>query len=117
MFFLDVHFRRFQHREKLIESLIHALHVIVLNYNMQGMNKTLNELFAMLKSAKVDIKKEHQVLMVNKTTSFKKAKAKKGHFKKSGKSAAARGSKRVVAPVKPKDGPKPDTVFLLQGRR
>ena len=30
------------------------------------------ELFAMLKSAKVEIKKEHQVLMVNKTTSFKK---------------------------------------------
>ena len=30
------------------------------------------ELFTMLKSAKVEIKKEHQVLMVNKTTSFKK---------------------------------------------
>ena len=30
------------------------------------------ELFAMLKSVKVEIKKEHQVLMVNKTTSFKK---------------------------------------------
>ena len=30
------------------------------------------ELFAILKSAKVEIKKEHQVLMVNKTTSFKK---------------------------------------------
>ena len=30
------------------------------------------ELFAMLKSVKVEIKKEHQVLMVNKTTIFKK---------------------------------------------
>ena len=30
------------------------------------------ELFAMLKAAKVEIKKEHQVLMVNKTTTFKK---------------------------------------------
>ena len=29
------------------------------------------ELFAMLKSAKVEIKKKHQVLMVDKTTSFK----------------------------------------------
>ena len=43
-----------------------------MNYNMQGMKKTIPELFAVLKSAKVEIKKEHQVLMVNKTTSFKK---------------------------------------------
>ena len=34
--------------------------------------KTIPELFAMLKSAKVGIKKKHQVLMVDKTTSFKK---------------------------------------------
>ena len=88
----------------------------VLNYNMQGMNKTLDEIFAMLKSAKVDIKKEHQVLMVNKTTSFKKAKAKKGHFKKSGKSADARGSKHVAAPANPKAGPNSDTVcFYYKG--
>ena len=39
---------------------------------MQGMTKTIPKLFTMLKSAKVEIKKEHQVLMVNKTTSFKK---------------------------------------------
>ena len=43
-----------------------------MNYNMQVMDKTIPELFAMLKSAKVETKKEHQVLMVNKTTSFKK---------------------------------------------
>ena len=43
-----------------------------MNYNMQGITKVIPELFAMLKSAKVEIKKEHQVLMVNKTTSFKK---------------------------------------------
>ena len=43
------------------------------------MTKTIPELFAMLKSAKVEIKKEHQVLMVNNTTSFKKkGKGKKG---------------------------------------
>ena len=36
------------------------------------MMKTIPELFVMLKSTKVEIKKEHQVLMVNKTTSFKK---------------------------------------------
>ena len=43
-----------------------------MNYNMQGMTKTILELFAMLKAAEVEIKKDHQVLMVNKTTSFKK---------------------------------------------
>ena len=49
-----------------------------MNYNMQGITETIPKLFVMMKSAKVEIKKEHQVLMVNKTTSFKKrAKGKK----------------------------------------
>ena len=40
------------------------------------------DLFVMLKPTKVEIKKEHQVLMVDKITSFKKrAKGKKGNFK------------------------------------
>ena len=43
-----------------------------MNYSMQGMTKTIPELFVMLKSTKVEIKKEHQVLMIDKTTSFKK---------------------------------------------
>ena len=44
----------------------------------------------MLKAAEVEIKKEHQVLMVNKTTSFKKkGKGKKGNFKKNCKQVAA----------------------------
>ena len=43
-----------------------------MNYNMQGITETIPKLFVMLKSTKVEIKKEHQVLMVNKTTSFKK---------------------------------------------
>ena len=56
----------------------------------------------MLKSAKVEIKKEHQVLMVNKTTSFKKkGKGKKGNFKKNGKKVATPGKK-------PKARPKPE---------
>ena len=43
------------------------------------MEKTIPEIFALLKAAEVEIKKEHQVLMVNKTTSFKKkGKGKKG---------------------------------------
>ena len=43
-----------------------------MNYNMQGMTKVIPKLFAMLKSAKVEIEKYRQVLMVNKTTGFKK---------------------------------------------
>ena len=43
-----------------------------MNYNVQGITKKIPELFMILKLAKVEIKKEHQVLMVNKTTSFKK---------------------------------------------
>ena len=43
------------------------------------MNKATPELFAMLKVVEVEIKKEHQVLMVNKNTSFKKrARERKG---------------------------------------
>ncbi|KAK1666935.1 hypothetical protein QYE76_055094, partial [Lolium multiflorum] len=52
-------------------------------------------------TAEIEIKKEHQVLMVNKTTSFKKQGKSKGKFKKGGKKAA-------TPPMKPKNGPKPD---------
>ena len=48
-----------------------------MNYNMQWMTKMIHEIFVMLKLAKVEIKKEHQVLMVNNITSFKKT----GHGK------------------------------------
>ena len=49
---------------------------------MQGMTKTIPELFTMFDTAKVEIKKEHQLLMVGETTSFKKGKGKKGYFMK-----------------------------------
>ena len=64
----------------------------------------------MLKAAKVEIKKENQVLMVNKTTSFKKkGKGKKGNFKNNGK--------KVATPVKNhKARPKPETeCFYCKG--
>ena len=81
-----------------------------MNYSMQGMDKTIPELFAMQKAAEVVIKKEHQVLMVNKTTSFKKkGNGKKGNFKKNNKQVAAQENK-------PKSGPKPETVcFYFKG--
>ena len=61
------------------------------------------ELFVILKSTKVEIKKEHQVLMIDKTTSFKKrAKGKKGNFKQNGKQV-------VTSVKKPKAILKPET--------
>ena len=68
------------------------------------MEKKIPELFAKLKAAEVEIKKEHQVLMVNNTTSFKKKGTgkKKGNFKMNGKQVA-------VQEKKPKSGPKPET--------
>ena len=77
-----------------------------MNYNMQG--NLIPELFVVLKAVKVEIKNEHQVLMVNKTTSFEKGKGKKGNFK---------NGKPVAAPVKkPKVKPKPETkCFYCKG--
>src|SRR3954451_4038816 len=71
---------------------------------MQGMTKNPSELLAMLKTAEVEIKKEHALFMVNKTVEFKKSgkkeKGKKGNPKK--------GGKLVAIPCKaPKPGPKP----------
>ena len=76
--------------DRVLQSLPTSYKSFMINYNMQGMNKTIPELFAMLKAAEVEIKKEHQVLMINKTTSFKKkGKGKKENFKKNGKQVAA----------------------------
>ena len=51
--------------DRVLQSLPPSYERFVMNYNMQGMEKTIPELFAMLKAAEVEIKKEHQVLMVN----------------------------------------------------
>ena len=71
--------------DRVIYSLSPSYWNFMMNYNMQGMTKTNPELFAMLKSTKVEIKKEHQLLMVNKTTSFKKrAKGRRGTSRRIG---------------------------------
>ena len=67
--------------DRILQSLPPSYKSFVMNFNMQGMEKTIPEVFAMLKLAEVEVKKEHQVLMVNKTTKFKKGKDKK-NFKK-----------------------------------
>ena len=96
--------------DRVLQSLPPSYKGFVMNYNMQGMNKTILELFAMLKATEVEVKKEHQVLMVNKSTSFKKnGKGKKGNFKKNSKQVAAPGKK-------PKFGTKPETeCFYCKG--
>ena len=43
--------------DKNLQSLPPTYKSFVMNYNMQGMNKTIPELFAMLKAAEVEIKK------------------------------------------------------------
>jgi hypothetical protein len=72
-----------------------------MNYNMQNMKKSLPELLSMLETDEVEIKKEHQVLMANKTTSFKKNGKKgnpKGNFKKDGKFVAMPHKKAKAGP-------------------
>ena len=95
--------------DRVLQSLPPSYKGFVMKYNMQGMEKRIHELFAMLKAAEVEIKKD-QVLMVNKTTSFKKrGKGKKGNFKKNSKPIAAQVKK-------PKSGPKPETeCFYFKG--
>ena len=68
--------------------------------------KMIPEFFMMMKSMKVEVKKEHQVLMVNKTTSFKKGKGKKGNFM---------NGKPVAAPVKKPKNPNPRRSASIRG--
>ena len=48
-----------------------------MNYNISGIHMMILEVFAMFDTAKVEIKKEHQLLMVGETTSFKRARARR----------------------------------------
>ena len=72
-----------------------------MNYNISGIDMMIPELFMMFDTAKVEIKKEHQLLMVSKTTSFQKGK---------GKRDTSWNSKSFAALVKnPKVERKPET--------
>ena len=79
--------------DRVLWSLPPSYKGFVMNYNMQGMTKVIPEIFAMLKLTEVEIKKDHhQVLMVHKTTSFKKkGRGKKRNFKKNRKQVATPG--------------------------
>jgi hypothetical protein len=87
----------------ILKSLPPSFDGFVMNYNMHGMNKTLTELFAMLKVAERDIQKNtNNVLLVKHSTQFKK---KKSGSKKKGKSKGT-GSSRT--PTKDRPEPKAD---------
>jgi hypothetical protein len=89
--------------DMILKSLPPSFAGFVMNYNMHGMNKTLAELFAMLKVAEKDIQKStNNVLLVKHSTQFKK---KKYGSKKKGKSKGT-GSSRT--PKKDRPGPKAD---------
>ena len=80
-----------------------------MNYDMQGITEMIPKLFVMLKSTKVEIKKNIKCWWLTKTTSFKKGKGKKGNFKKNGKQVATQVKK-------PKSVPKPETkCFYCKG--
>ena len=100
--------------DRILQSLPPSYKSFVMNYNMQGMVKTIPEVFSMLKSAEVEIKKEHQVLMVNKTTKFKKGKGKK-NFKKDNKDVAAPG-KPVAGRSQRMDPSLRLSAFIARGR-
>ena len=81
-----------------------------MNYIMQGMTKTIPKLFTMLKSAKVEIKKNIKCWWLTRPlVSRKGAKGRRG--------TSRRMANKVVARVKkPKSGPKPETkCFYYKG--
>jgi hypothetical protein len=74
--------------DMMLSSLPPSYDGFVMNYNMSGMEKTPEEVFAMLKTAEGGLRKNRkQVLLVNKTVSFKK-----NGMSKKGKGAGKTGS-------------------------
>ena len=93
--------------DMILASLPPSYDGFIMNYNMNGMNKAPNELLAMLKTPEAGLQKNRKhVMLVNKTTCFKK----KGKSKK-GKGAGMTGSQS-----KSKGGAKTETeCFYCKG--
>src|SRR3954465_5039118 len=69
--------------ERVLQSLPPSYKIFVVTHNQIGSTDMITELFAKMKVAEVDIKKNNHVLMVNKSP-FKKGKGAKKPFKKGG---------------------------------
>ena len=66
----------------------------IMNYNMNGMDKSANELFSMLKTTEAGMQKNKTVVIVNKTASFKnKGKSKKKKSTEAGKTESQKRNK------------------------
>ena len=84
----------------LLASLPPSYNGFIMNYNMNGLDKTTDELFAMLKTAEASMQKDpSHVLAVMNTTSFKKK----------GKDRNAKSGGKTKAQVKTKTGPTKDS--------
>ena len=84
----------------LLASLPPSYNGFIMNYNMNGLDKTTDELFAMLKTAEASMQKDpSHVLAVMNTTSFKKK----------GKGRNAKSSGKPKAQVKTESGPTKDS--------
>ena len=56
--------------DRILQSLSPSYKSFVMNYNISGIDMMILKQFTMFDTAKVEIKQEHQLLMVSKTTSF-----------------------------------------------
>src|SRR4051812_31285704 len=84
----------------LLASLPPSYNGFIMNYNMNGIDKTTDELFSMLKTAEASMQKDpSHVLAVMNTTSFKKK----------GKGRNAKSGGNTKAQVKTKNGPTKDS--------
>src|SRR3954466_9352285 len=84
----------------LLASLPPSYNGFIMNYNMNGLGKSTDELFAMLKTAEASMQNDpSHVLAVMNTTSFKKK----------GKGKNAKSGGKTKAQVKTKSGPTKDS--------
>ena len=80
-----------------------------MNYSMQGMTKVIPELFVMLKSTKVEIKKNIKCWWLTRPLVSRKGQREEGELQKNGKQVATQVKK-------PKSVPKPETkCFYCKG--
>jgi hypothetical protein len=92
--------------DRILKSLPPSFTSFVMNFNIHGMNKTMAKLFTMLKVAEKDIQKDtNHVMMVKKTTHFKKQRSEP---KNMGASKGVGPSHAPKKPKNPKAGPNAD---------
>jgi hypothetical protein len=93
----------------ILQSLPVSFEPFIMNFHMNNMVKTMTELHGMLKTAEDSVKKSSShVMMVQKTTSFKKKAKSWGKGKGKGKAQDEISSTKPKPKDKPKTGPVTD---------